>query len=81
MPLQNPSTAKPFQWSLGTGTVEASTGRTGRNRRNLGPLKESRKSLHSTHAPQLNKEVNRMIDIQDIEVMAEALTCGSYNKG
>ncbi|MEW2137722.1 hypothetical protein AB0892_14160 [Streptomyces sp. NPDC005409] len=27
------------------------------------------------------KEVKEMIDIQDIEVMAEALTCGSYNKG
>ncbi|WP_327283873.1 MULTISPECIES: hypothetical protein [unclassified Streptomyces] len=81
MPLQNPSTGKPFQWSLGTGTVEASAGRTGRHRRNRGAVKGIPKSFRSTDMPHPDKEVKEMIDIQDIEVMAEALTCGSYNKG
>ncbi|MFJ8473923.1 hypothetical protein, partial [Kitasatospora sp. NPDC094011] len=38
-----------------------------------------RRTQPTHHTP--NQEVNTMIDIQDIEVMAEALTCGSYNKG
>ncbi|MFG2664085.1 hypothetical protein ACGFY6_07545 [Streptomyces sp. NPDC048387] len=80
MPLQNPSTGESFQWPWRTGTVEASAGKTGRKGGTRAPERGSENpSLHPTPHPEM--EVNEMIDIQDIEVMAEALTCGSYNKG
>ncbi|GAA1965289.1 hypothetical protein GCM10009738_46220 [Kitasatospora viridis] len=80
MPVQNPSTGNPFQPLRGPGTVETSPGSTGRKRKTRDPRGiPKRPSLHS--CAEFTGEVNTMIDIQDIEVMAEALTCGSYNKG